>query len=198
MEVWMVEARHKVHTAAVLTLDGIIAYDLVPGSITTEHFVQFLQELVVCSNVSCYYYCKDGVLCQIPLTNPYPGPHSVLILDNCSIHHSEQVQQLVEDKACKPLVFYTQIFADVSQYAALCSSCHTRLIWILSSKHSQQSKYTFAGFGRTSLSHPWIMLVRISLPRWLGAFFMHQVTVENAPSVVTTHYKCCSSCLALW
>jgi hypothetical protein len=36
---------------------------------------------------------------QIPLTNPYPGPRSVLILDNCNIHHSEGVRQLVEDEA---------------------------------------------------------------------------------------------------
>lgn len=37
---------------------------------------------------------------QIPLTNPYPGPRSVLILDNCSIHHAEEIRHLVEDEAC--------------------------------------------------------------------------------------------------
>jgi hypothetical protein len=36
---------------------------------------------------------------QIPLSNPYPGPRSVLILDNCNIHHSEEVRALVEDEA---------------------------------------------------------------------------------------------------
>lgn len=40
---------------------------------------------------------------QIPLTNPYPGPRSVLILDNCSIHHSEKVRALVEDDVRKYL-----------------------------------------------------------------------------------------------
>jgi hypothetical protein len=38
---------------------------------------------------------------QIPLTNPYPGPRSVLILDNCRIHHAEEIRELVEDEAGK-------------------------------------------------------------------------------------------------
>ena len=41
-----------------------------------------------------YYY-----IYQIPLTNPYPGPQSVLVLDNCNIHHSEDVHELIEDEA---------------------------------------------------------------------------------------------------
>jgi transposase len=57
----------------ILTIDGIITHNIIPGSITADRFVQFLQELV------------------IPLTNPYPSPQSVLILDNCHIHHSEQI-----------------------------------------------------------------------------------------------------------
>ena len=32
----------------ILTLDGIITYDIVPGSVTSERFLQFLRELVVC------------------------------------------------------------------------------------------------------------------------------------------------------
>jgi hypothetical protein len=36
---------------------------------------------------------------QIPYTNPYPGPRSVIVLDNCNIHHAEEVRQLVEDDA---------------------------------------------------------------------------------------------------
>lgn len=33
----------------------------------------------------------------MPFTNPYPGPRSVLIMDNCRIHHGERLRQLVED-----------------------------------------------------------------------------------------------------
>jgi transposase len=36
----------------ILTLDGIIAYDIIEGSVTSERFVQFLRELVVCSDLN--------------------------------------------------------------------------------------------------------------------------------------------------
>jgi len=32
---------------------------------------------------------------QLPLTNPFPGPRSVLLLDNARIHHLEDVTNLV-------------------------------------------------------------------------------------------------------
>ncbi|KIK80665.1 hypothetical protein PAXRUDRAFT_67909, partial [Paxillus rubicundulus Ve08.2h10] len=63
----------------IITLDGIITYDIVEGPVTSEHFLQFLHEQV------------------LPLTNPYPGLRSMLILDNCRIHHSEDICRLVED-----------------------------------------------------------------------------------------------------
>jgi hypothetical protein len=31
----------------ILTLDGIITHDIIPGPVTAERFIQFLQELVV-------------------------------------------------------------------------------------------------------------------------------------------------------
>ncbi|KAG1850454.1 hypothetical protein F4604DRAFT_1495438, partial [Suillus subluteus] len=67
----------------ILTLDGIIAYDIIEGPVTSERFAQFLRE-------------------HLPLTNPYPGPHSALVLDNCRIHHTDEVRRLVEEEAlCK-------------------------------------------------------------------------------------------------
>jgi hypothetical protein len=80
----------------VLTIDGIITHNIIPGLITTECFVQFLQELV------------------IPLTNPYPGPQSVLILDNCNIHHSEKIRALVEDEAMCKLIFLPPYSPDLN------------------------------------------------------------------------------------
>lgn len=71
----------------VLTMDGIITYNVIPGPVTSARFVEFLRELVIL------------------LTNPYPGPWSVLVLENCSIHHSEEVRALVEDKAQCKLIF---------------------------------------------------------------------------------------------
>ena len=81
----------------ILTLDGIITYDIMEGSVTSEKFVPFLREFVV-SAISSHFYLHSTTV-QIPLTNPYPGPRSVLIIDNCSIHHAEEIRQLVEDEA---------------------------------------------------------------------------------------------------
>ena len=36
----------------ILTLNGIIAYDIIEGSKMSEQFVHFLQELVICFNLS--------------------------------------------------------------------------------------------------------------------------------------------------
>ncbi|KIK23143.1 hypothetical protein PISMIDRAFT_33273, partial [Pisolithus microcarpus 441] len=60
-----------------ITLDGIIAYDIVEGPVNMEQFLRFLKEVM-------------------PFTNPYPGPCSVLIMDNCCIHHGEDIHCLVE------------------------------------------------------------------------------------------------------
>ena len=84
----------------VLTLDGLITWDIIEGSVTVEHFLQFLCEHVVCDNaLFLSFEPSDCFLIQIPLTNPYPGPHSVLVLDNCSIHHANEVGELVEEQA---------------------------------------------------------------------------------------------------
>ncbi|KAJ7585572.1 hypothetical protein C8J56DRAFT_750340, partial [Mycena floridula] len=40
----------------VMTKDGIVAYDIIQGSVTSGKFLRFLKEHVM------------------PLTNPYPGP----------------------------------------------------------------------------------------------------------------------------
>lgn len=33
---------------------------------------------------------------QAPRLNPYPGPWSVVIMDNCAIHHDEEIRQIIE------------------------------------------------------------------------------------------------------
>ena len=53
------------------TCDGFLDWKIIHGSFNADLFVQFLEEHV------------------IPHTTPYPGPRSVLIMDNCKIHHDE-------------------------------------------------------------------------------------------------------------
>jgi hypothetical protein len=53
------------------SLDGYIAWDIVQGSYTTELFNSFIEEQV------------------LPLCTPYPGPRSIIIMDNAQIHRSQ-------------------------------------------------------------------------------------------------------------
>jgi transposase len=59
-----------------LSVDGYIARRIYQGAITSELFEDFLQNDV------------------LPKCTPYPGPRSIIIMDNASIHRTERVQQL--------------------------------------------------------------------------------------------------------
>ncbi|KAF8220220.1 hypothetical protein L208DRAFT_1335104, partial [Tricholoma matsutake] len=43
----------------VLTLDGIVRYDIIPGSVTSRHFLQFLQDHVVGSSQFIFCFQVD-------------------------------------------------------------------------------------------------------------------------------------------
>ena len=53
----------------VYTYDGFVDWMIIHGSFNADLFIEFLEEHV------------------IPHTNPFPGPRSVLIMDNAKIHH---------------------------------------------------------------------------------------------------------------
>ena len=48
MQRWHFIRGQRFSILPILTLNGIIMYDIIPGSVNSEHFVQFLCELVVC------------------------------------------------------------------------------------------------------------------------------------------------------
>ncbi|KIJ52151.1 hypothetical protein M422DRAFT_94837, partial [Sphaerobolus stellatus SS14] len=58
---------------------GIIFSDIKLGAYDGDSFLAFL----------------EGLLQHM---NPYPGPRSVLILDNCAIHHVDGVRDLCEQR----------------------------------------------------------------------------------------------------
>ena len=69
-----IESFHRSTKWSILplyTVDGFIDWEIIHGSYNADLFVLFLEEHV------------------IPHTNPYPGPRSVLIMDNAKIHHDE-------------------------------------------------------------------------------------------------------------
>lgn len=55
---------------ATITVRGVLHYTITPGSM---------------NGLGLFYYLLFGLL---PLCNPFPGPNSILIMDNCRFHHS--------------------------------------------------------------------------------------------------------------
>ena len=62
-----------------LSLDGIIALDIVEGSYNTRLFAHFI----------------NGLLDQM---NPFPLPNSVIVMDNCRIHKCPQILDMIIER----------------------------------------------------------------------------------------------------
>ena len=62
-----------------LSLEGVIYSDIVKGSYDGKKFVRFVDELM-------------------SVMNPYPGKNSVLVMDNCQIHHVPEVEEVCAAK----------------------------------------------------------------------------------------------------
>ncbi|TFK23478.1 hypothetical protein FA15DRAFT_558789, partial [Coprinopsis marcescibilis] len=62
-----------------LTWEGMITLDIFEGSVNKERFINYIRKDVA------------------PLLNPFPGPRSVVVLDNCAIHHDEEVRRIIEE-----------------------------------------------------------------------------------------------------
>ncbi|GBE82415.1 hypothetical protein SCP_0407990 [Sparassis crispa] len=72
---------------SALSIDGIIALDIFEGSVNKERFIKFVEEELA------------------PKLTPYPGPRSVVVMDNCAIHHDEEVRQIVVDDCGAKLIY---------------------------------------------------------------------------------------------
>ena len=62
-----------------LTIEGVIYSEVKLGGFNGDEFVAWLVGLLA-------------------VMNPYPAPQSVLILDNCRIHHVDGVEDLCEER----------------------------------------------------------------------------------------------------
>ncbi|KAF8187233.1 hypothetical protein K438DRAFT_2151265 [Mycena galopus ATCC 62051] len=79
----------------LLTLDGMMANRVVEGSTKCVDYLDFIEHEVM------------------PLTSAFPGPLSVLVMDNARIHHGKEILELAEhfsasvSLALSPLTYCT-------------------------------------------------------------------------------------------
>jgi hypothetical protein len=62
-----------------ICLDGILTVKILEGSFDSDSFARFI----------------DGLLCHM---NPFPGPNSVVVMDNCRIHKSDLIREMIETR----------------------------------------------------------------------------------------------------
>ncbi|KZT61242.1 hypothetical protein CALCODRAFT_427958, partial [Calocera cornea HHB12733] len=60
-----------------LSLDGVLCLKIVEGSFDTLSFMEFVE-------------------CCLVNMNPFPNQNSVLVMDNCRIHKSDLIREMVE------------------------------------------------------------------------------------------------------
>jgi transposase len=68
---WLAD-RDRVSILPAYTIDGYIACRSFKGTCTGDIFEEFIIEQV------------------LPICNPYPGPRSIIVMDNASVHHSNK------------------------------------------------------------------------------------------------------------
>jgi transposase len=79
---------------AAMSLDGYEALSVVPGSVDGEAFFDFIVNDVV--RLVSFRVSQYLISFQLPKMNPYPQDNSVLVLDNCAIHKSTALREVVE------------------------------------------------------------------------------------------------------
>lgn len=82
---------------ALLSLDGIVAGTVVEGSMTKDLFLKYLENIVVSLSWHMFFTLTNNLNCtKMPKCTAYPGPLSVLVMDNASIHHGYEILELVD------------------------------------------------------------------------------------------------------
>ncbi|KAI7938122.1 hypothetical protein MJO28_015042 [Puccinia striiformis f. sp. tritici] len=73
---------------------------LIDVSLMPAEFLVFVDESAICIATQCRQYgqAPKGMPTEqvLPFMNPFPGPRSVLVMDNCCIHHRGRIEELCE------------------------------------------------------------------------------------------------------
>ena len=71
----------RISAIAAISTNGLLAYDLVKGCVNGQTFLEFVQGK------------------HLPEMQPYDGEshHSIVVMDNCSIHHVQPVLETLKD-----------------------------------------------------------------------------------------------------
>lgn len=62
-----------------ITMEGVIECMIIEGSFDTELFFRFIKDLVT-------------------KMQPFPGPNSVVVMDNCRIHKAAEIREYIEER----------------------------------------------------------------------------------------------------
>jgi hypothetical protein len=89
----------RLSATGLLTIDGIVVSKVIEGSMTKDLYINFLEYEVVCA----FFFTSIIVTTRtnldkpkMPLCSAYPGPLSVLVMDNAHIHHGVEILELAD------------------------------------------------------------------------------------------------------
>jgi transposase len=68
----------------------------VEGSLTKIALLDWMEKLLVSCSMLLTAYCQSDPQSQMPKCSVYPGPLSVLVLDNARIHHNDEILALAD------------------------------------------------------------------------------------------------------
>jgi hypothetical protein len=104
-----------------LSLDGILTLDIYEGSVNRECFLEFLRNHLVCT-ILVIMTSILKLLKQAPHLNPFPMEWSVVVMDNCSIHHDEDIRRIIEDECGMCYIIVANLILNPRQVPSLFTS----------------------------------------------------------------------------
>lgn len=102
-EVVSLDRGERYSVLPAISVDGCIAVRAICGSVDGAEFFDWVLNDLVWGPANSYhlFLCPDHVL-QLPHMNRYPGPCSVLALDNCRTHKTLALQELLDAAGMPP------------------------------------------------------------------------------------------------